>query len=198
MLVEVALEYCARLLASSRCRILDIGTGSGAIGDRVWRANCREREIFATDISAAALTRRPRQNAGDARRGGVGFDFLQGDLFEAIRKVGAKFDLILSNPPYIRRGEIAELAPDSESMGTTRRVGRRSRWSRLLSPTSCSSDGILLPNGAVIVEIGADMGVRGYGTVRRRRGLLSMQRSIRITAAKIVSSMARHRALLEN
>jgi release factor glutamine methyltransferase len=38
--------------------------------------------------------------------------FLQGDLFDALDEADAKFNFILSNPPYIRRAELAELSPE--------------------------------------------------------------------------------------
>jgi release factor glutamine methyltransferase len=98
-----------------------------------------------------------RQNA--ARHGVAGqIHFLQGDLFGAIPKVGAKFHLILSNPPYIRRGEIAELAPTVsrwEPHGALDGGPDGLDYYRRLAAEAID---YLLPNGAIIVEIGADMG----------------------------------------
>lgn len=76
-------------------RILDIGTGSGAIAVALARELPAAR-VVATDISAGALSV-ARKNAlahGVAGR----IDFFQGDLFDA---VSGTFDLICSNPPYI-------------------------------------------------------------------------------------------------
>ena len=76
-------------------RILDIGTGSGAIGVVLARELPAAR-VGATDISAAALSV-ARRNAlvhGVADR----VDFFQGDLLTA---VSGNFDIICSNPPYI-------------------------------------------------------------------------------------------------
>ncbi|MEK7244164.1 MAG: HemK/PrmC family methyltransferase, partial [Thermodesulfobacteriota bacterium] len=75
--------------------ILDIGTGSGAIGVVLARELPAAR-VGATDISAAALSV-ARRNAlvhGVADR----VDFFQGDLLAA---VSGNFDIICSNPPYI-------------------------------------------------------------------------------------------------
>jgi release factor glutamine methyltransferase len=152
-LVEVALKLAAKW--PEPLRILDLGTGSGAIAIAV-AGELPKAEIFATDISHAALVL-ARQNA--ARHGVAGqIHFLQGDLFEAIRKVGAKFHLILSNPPYIRRGEIAELAPTVsrwEPHGALDGGPDGLDYYRRLAAEAID---YLLPNGAIIVEIGADMG----------------------------------------
>jgi release factor glutamine methyltransferase len=84
-------------------RILDIGTGSGAIGIALARELPAAR-VVATDISPEALTvaRRNAQNHGIAER----MEFFQGDLFAAI---SGDFDVICSNPPYIPEDEYAVL-----------------------------------------------------------------------------------------
>ena len=79
-------------------RALDVGTGSGAIAVSLayyWRG----LSVKAVDISAEAL-RLARENA---LRHGVAdrVEFIQGDLFSPFEGTGIKFDLIVSNPPYI-------------------------------------------------------------------------------------------------
>jgi release factor glutamine methyltransferase len=76
-------------------RILDIGTGSGAIGVVLARELPAAR-VGATDISVAALSvaRRNALTHGVADR----MDFFEGDLLAAI---SGNFDIICSNPPYI-------------------------------------------------------------------------------------------------
>lgn len=86
---------------SSRLRVLDIGTGSGAIAV----ALAKERtlwQISATDISHQALEV-ARQNA---RNNEVTIDFLQSDVFQ---EVTGQFDIIVSNPPYISPEDISEV-----------------------------------------------------------------------------------------
>ncbi|HEV7814716.1 MAG TPA: peptide chain release factor N(5)-glutamine methyltransferase [Janthinobacterium sp.] len=93
LLVELALQ---RLPPSGR--LLDMGTGSGAIA--VALAHARpDAAVSALDVSAAALAV-ARRNAG---ANGVQVNFLQSDWYGA---VGAdNFDLIVSNPPYIAAGD---------------------------------------------------------------------------------------------
>ena len=92
-LVEEVLRYYGR--GAGHPRIIDIGTGSGAIGV-VLAAELPGANIVATDISRGALevARRNADRHGVAGR----MEFLEGHLFAA--SVG-EFDVIVSNPPYI-------------------------------------------------------------------------------------------------
>jgi release factor glutamine methyltransferase len=102
MLVEVILrEYSSR-----DCRhleILEIGTGSGAISVAL-ASEFKDARIVATDSSQAAL----RIAAKNARENGVEFQisFRWGSLFEPVSE---KFDIIVSNPPYISEDEFESL-----------------------------------------------------------------------------------------
>ena len=82
--------------------VLDLGTGSGAIAVALAHARSDAR-AWATDISADALNLARR----NALMLGVGVQFLQGSWFEALASVESlpKFDLIVSNPPYIAAGD---------------------------------------------------------------------------------------------
>lgn len=95
-LVELALE---RLPTASAPRILDLGTGSGAIALALARERPRAR-VLATDRSAAALAV-ARANARDNRVGNVAF--AEGDWYAPVGE--QRFDLIVSNPPYVAAGD---------------------------------------------------------------------------------------------
>lgn len=87
--------------------ILDLGTGSGAIA-----VACAllfpEAEVTATDISPDALAV-ARANA-ERHQVDVRMRLLQCDLYEGL--AGERFDLIVSNPPYVSVDELAGLAPE--------------------------------------------------------------------------------------
>lgn len=85
--------------------VLDIGTGSGCIAVALTR-QLPEAAVTATDISGAALDVARR----NADRHGTVIEFLQGSLFEPLEK--RRFDLIVSNPPYIPAYDIAGLEPE--------------------------------------------------------------------------------------
>jgi len=100
--VEKALELAARFRAP---RVLDVGTGSGAIAVAL-ATRLPEARITATDLSTAALAV-ARTNA--SRNGVAGrIRFLDGDLLVPV--AGEEFDIVISNPPYIAPTEQAALA----------------------------------------------------------------------------------------
>ena len=104
-LVEACLEV---LLPGSRARVLDMGTGSGAI----ILALAKERPglvCHAADISVKALDV-ARQNA--ARLGlSSNINFFESDWFCGLTP-GSRYGVIVSNPPYVRGLDIAGLAPE--------------------------------------------------------------------------------------
>ncbi len=106
LLVETALSELERRV---RPHVADLGTGSGAIAIAV-ACHRVDAEVTATDRSAAALTvaRRNATRLVDPARPGGEVRFEQGDWFDALGSRGAarRFDLIVSNPPYIRAGDV--------------------------------------------------------------------------------------------
>ena len=89
-----------------RLKVLDLCTGSGCLA----LALAKEfpgAEVIGTDVSERALEY-ARQNALTNGIGNV--IFLKGSLFEALE--GIRFDIVVSNPPYIRRTEIETLQPE--------------------------------------------------------------------------------------
>jgi len=93
--------------ACSEASILDVGTGSGILAVTLAR-QLRRSVVTAIDISPGALevARRNAARHGVAER----VRFLQGDLLEPLKE-GERFDIIVSNPPYIRSASLAELEP---------------------------------------------------------------------------------------
>ncbi len=83
-------------------RVLDLCTGSGCIIISLEKLSKKAGIFVGTDISEKALDK-ARENA---ELNGVKAEFLKSDLFE---KIEGRFDMILSNPPYIRSSEIEEL-----------------------------------------------------------------------------------------
>jgi release factor glutamine methyltransferase len=156
-LVEIALLWAARFPRSHALRIADLCTGSGPVAVSL-ASELPSARIWATDNSAAALEV-ARGNAA-AHLVAAQMEFVTGDLFDALAPVlDEALDLIVSNPPYVRRAEIATLAPEV------------SRW----EPRAALDGGVdgldfyrriiaaaplyLAEHGALALEIGADMAI---------------------------------------
>ena len=106
---EVLVEEAIRLLKGRKApKILDLGTGSGAIAVSL-AYYLPEAQVWAVDISEDALAV-ARENARihnvDSR-----ICFYHGDLFAPLPPQ-MKYDLIVSNPPYVSEAEYEELPPD--------------------------------------------------------------------------------------
>ncbi len=95
LLIELALE---RLQGVEAPRVLDLGTGSGIVAISI-ALECQAATVTAVDLSPAALVV-ARNNAG---RLGAAVDFREGDWFSPLS--GERFDLIVSNPPYVAEGD---------------------------------------------------------------------------------------------
>jgi len=84
-------------------KILDIGSGSGCIPISI-RKNLPEADVYAIDISKRAL----ETASENARLNKVEINFTQKDILQT-DSLGLKYDIIVSNPPYIRNLEKMEI-----------------------------------------------------------------------------------------
>ncbi|WP_117884007.1 peptide chain release factor N(5)-glutamine methyltransferase [Aureibaculum luteum] len=93
---------------SSRTSILDIGTGSGCIAISLAK-KCPNTKISALDVSKNALTT-AKENA---KVNDVDINFIEQDIVNLPRKLNTtllkKYDIIVSNPPYVRELEKEEM-----------------------------------------------------------------------------------------
>ncbi|MGL4607241.1 MAG: peptide chain release factor N(5)-glutamine methyltransferase [Eubacteriaceae bacterium] len=107
---EPMIEYLLDLLKekfSQGSKILDLCTGSGCIGISI-KKYYPQGEVLLSDLSPRALEI-AKINGDHLVSGKVGY--LESDLFEELSE-GNKFELIVSNPPYIKRNDIKELMKD--------------------------------------------------------------------------------------
>ncbi|MBD7909182.1 peptide chain release factor N(5)-glutamine methyltransferase [Sporosarcina gallistercoris] len=102
-LVQGALHRASKLFRNKPIQIADIGTGSGAIAV-TFKLEFPSAQVTATDISEAALMIARR----NAERNNATITFLQGDLAQPLQN--GKWDIILSNPPYIGRDEASSMS----------------------------------------------------------------------------------------
>ncbi|MEQ2529548.1 peptide chain release factor N(5)-glutamine methyltransferase [Robertmurraya yapensis] len=105
-LVYGALERIKRLFgADEGLRFLDIGTGSGAIAVTM-KLERPSLKVVATDIARESL----EVAEMNARALGAEVQFVEGDLLAPFLSTGEKFDVVLSNPPYIPVGDIETMS----------------------------------------------------------------------------------------
>ncbi|HSH06791.1 MAG TPA: peptide chain release factor N(5)-glutamine methyltransferase [Burkholderiales bacterium] len=95
LLVECALQALPR---RGTPRVLDLGTGSGAVALAIKHAR-GAAQVVGVEASAAALA----VACGNAARLGLEVDWRRGEWFAAA--AGERFDLIVSNPPYVAQGD---------------------------------------------------------------------------------------------
>jgi len=154
LLVEVALQYVRRLASGSPLKVLDVGTGSGAI------PVCLAKEHAATQIVAVDISSVAIDVAGvNARRHGVAdrIRFLAGNLFALVKPLPETFDLIVSNPPYIRSGELPRLVPEIREWEPTVALDGGPDGLDTYRRIIAEGHKYLATGGSIVLEIGADM-----------------------------------------
>ncbi len=98
---EILVENAIKTIGKRKCRVLDLCTGSGCIAVSISRF-CENAEVTGADISGEALKIAEYNNKANH----TNVEFIQSNLFENIT---GKFDVIVSNPPYIPTDDIKEL-----------------------------------------------------------------------------------------
>jgi release factor glutamine methyltransferase len=158
LVVELTLKEA--ITTKAALKILDIGTGSGVIAIALAK-ELPAAEIWAVDVSAAAL------NIAEvnARRHGVAerVKFLDGDLFDPITELGHRFDVIVSNPPYILSKEIANLGREVRDWEPKMALDGGPDGLDCYRQIIGGAHTYLAPEGRVLLEIGEDQGTAVAG-----------------------------------
>ena len=145
--VEAALAAIERFKPRAP-RIVDLGTGSGALLIALL-CELPQASGVGTDISPAALDC-ARANAA-ALGIGARSSFIACDWGSAL--VG-RFDLLVSNPPYIARGDIAALAPEVRAFDPRRALDGGPDGLDGYRAIAADARRLLAPGGALVVELG--------------------------------------------
>jgi release factor glutamine methyltransferase len=172
LLVEVGVELLPR-----GARVVDVGTGSGAIALAL-KDERPDLAVIGTDVSADALAV-ARRNA--ARLGlEAAVELRAGDLLAGVGKT----DAVLSNPPYVAVGERAALAPEimrHEPPGALFAGEDGLDVIRRLVPAAVAAGARLVAievGAGQAPAVGALMGAAGFARVQARRDLAGIERVV--------------------
>jgi len=181
IIVEEALDVY-RKMNSPEIRILDIGTGSGAIALALAK-EISNATITATDISSNALTIASKNaityNLQDK------IDFREGNLFEPVE---GTFDIIVCNPPYIPEEEYIELPTGVKDYEPRIALLAEKKGTEFYDKLIYQAVDYLQKNGWLLMEIGAKqekevreiIGESGfYDSVSMRRDYAGLPRVVR-------------------
>jgi release factor glutamine methyltransferase len=180
LLVETALTALENL---SRPRVLDLGTGTGAIAVAI--ASMRpDAQVWALDRSAEALAVATRNAARllHAKRPGGAMALTQSDWYDSLDAT-LRFDLIVSNPPYIASGdphlEEGDLRFEPRGALTDEADGLSAIRAIIAgAPTRLAADGVLwIEHGYDQAEaVRALLTAQGFAQIRSERDLAGIER----------------------
>jgi len=145
------LSFIEKLKGSKEWHVLDLCCGSGAVGISLEKI-CGNIKVTASDISGEAI-KIAEENAASLHSK---IKFVQGDMFEPHH--GKKFDMIVSNPPYIKTNMISILQDEVKKHEPLEALdGGRDGLNFYRTIVNEAADH-LKPDGFLIMEIGHDQG----------------------------------------
>jgi release factor glutamine methyltransferase len=151
-LAEFAWQHLHALVAggNSASKVLDFGTGTGCLAIAI-AVKVPGARVTAIDVSEEALelarANAARHNVSDC------IQFLHGQGFSAVPQE-ARFDLIVSNPPYIPTAEIESLEPEVRDFDPRVALDGGVDGLDCYRLLSREADGFLKPDGLLMMEIG--------------------------------------------
>jgi release factor glutamine methyltransferase len=161
---ETLVERCLALLDGAETpRILDVGTGSGAVALALADEH-PGAQVTAIDVSEGAISL-ARENAV---RTGLAVELLCHDLFAGLP--GDGWDLVVSNPPYVRDDELASLAPEVVEWEPGLALVDRGHTEALVRDAARA----LRPGGALAVETHED-GAAAVSSLFEREGYIAVR-----------------------
>ncbi len=145
---EIVVERCLALLEGvERPRVLDVGTGSGAIALALADEH-PAAEVTGMDVSDDALAL-ARENAA---RTGLSIDLVRGDLFDPLP--AGPWDLVVSNPPYVDPEERETLQPEVRDWEPETALFATGA----VAAVARGAVDVLAPGAALVLEVGEGQG----------------------------------------
>ncbi len=165
-------------------RLLDVGTGSGAIALALKRARPAAR-VWASDLDEGALA----VASSNAQRNELELEFVRADLLEGLRPPAGGFDAIAANLPYIPSADLEGLAPEVRNFEPRRALDGGADGLDLVRRlvAQAAAAGVLAPGGWIFLEIGIGQGAAtreilaeaGYTEISGRKDYGGIERVIR-------------------
>lgn len=155
-LVEYIIKYIERQYKGEDLRVLDLGFGSGAISLSI-AYYCKNANVYGVDISEDAYR---IANTNKDRLGLEKAVFLKGNLFKALEtnNIDGKFNIIVSNPPYIESNVIDTLDIGVKEFEPRIALDGGRDGLDFYREISFRARDYLAPNGLLIYEIGYNQG----------------------------------------
>lgn len=147
---ELLVENVADCLGNGERTVLDMCTGSGCIAVSIDRLS-KDSKVTAVDISEKALEVAQENN----RFNNANVTFIQSDLFT---NVTGRYDIIVSNPPYIRTDEIPKLMEEVKSHEPVMALDGMEDGLYFYKKICNEASDYLNDNGKIFFEIGYDQG----------------------------------------
>ena len=151
--VETALGIINASWPSASVRVLELGTGSGAITIAL-ASELAHGTFYASDFSLAALAM-ARQNAKTHRMEGR-IHLICADWLSAVRPSSILFNLIVSNPPYVRSADMTTLSREIREHEPALALDGEMDGLGALRRIISTAGRILSSDGALLLEIGFD------------------------------------------
>lgn len=152
-LVEVALRLLSEMPSTASQRILDLGTGSGAIVLAL--ISQQPGHVYFASDSSINAAKVASENAG--RHDFLGqIHFFVGDWFSCLNPGKSLFDMIISNPPYIPSGVIETLQPEISRYEPIAALDGSLDGLSCFKRIICTAHDYLKPQGVLMLEIGHD------------------------------------------
>ncbi|MBQ7572694.1 MAG: peptide chain release factor N(5)-glutamine methyltransferase [Clostridia bacterium] len=146
---ECLVEFVINRIGDKKLSVLDIGTGSGCIGISIAKF-CKNTDVTVLDISKNALDTAME----NAKNNGVRIDCICADILNS--DIGKKFDVIVSNPPYIKTDVIKTLQTEVKDFEPMRALDG-GRDGLIFYRRICDILPQILNNGGMVAfEIGYD------------------------------------------
>ncbi len=164
VLVGEVLRWASSKAADHALSALDVGTGSGAIALSLAREGPFER-IVATDVSvdALAVATENASRTGLAER----VEFRQGEVWAPVRE-SERFDVVVSNPPYVSESDRPMLAPEVVDWEPASALFAPASGLSILFELVDGAPDHLASGGLLALEIGADQAAAVVERVERR------------------------------